>query len=85
MLSPAGFDPIRDIEAITVNRWAHGYAYMYNPLFDDLSQPDELPHVIGRARLGRITIANSDAGARATIDCAIDQAHRAVGELARPA
>jgi len=82
MLSPAGFDPIRDIEAITVNRWAHGYAYMYNPLFDDLSQPDALPHVIGRARLGRIAIANSDAGARATIDSAIDQAHRAVGELA---
>ncbi len=85
MLSPAGFDPIRDIEAITVNRWAHGYAYGYNPLFDDLSQPDELPHVIGRARLGRIAIANSDAGARATIDSAIDQAHRAVGELASSA
>jgi spermidine dehydrogenase len=85
MLSPAGFDPSRDIEAITVNRWAHGYAYGYNPLFDDLSQPDALPHVIGRARLGRIAIANSDAGGRATIDTAIDQAHRAVGELARSA
>jgi spermidine dehydrogenase len=82
MLSSAGFDPIRDIEAITVNRWAHGYSYMYNPLFDDLSKPDELPHVIGRARLGRIAIANSDAGARATIDAAIDQAHRAIAELA---
>jgi spermidine dehydrogenase len=82
MLSSAGFDPIHDIEAITVNRWAHGYAYGYNSLFDDLSRPDELPHVIGRARLGRIAIANSDAGARATIDCAIDQAHRAIAELA---
>ncbi len=83
MLSTAGFDPGRDIEAITVNRWAHGYAYWYNPMFDDLSKPDELPHVIGRARLGRIAIANSDAGARATIDAAIDQAHRAIAELAR--
>ncbi len=82
MLSTAGFDPLRDIEAITVNRWAHGYAYGYNPLFDDLSKPDELPHVIGRARLGRIAIANSDSGARATVDSASDQAHRAIAELA---
>jgi len=42
---------------------------------------DQLPNVIGRARFGRITIANSDAGAAAYTDCAIDQAHRAVGEL----
>jgi len=29
-LGPSGFDPARDIAAITVNRWAHGYAYQYN-------------------------------------------------------
>jgi len=81
MLSSGGFDPARDIEAITVNRWAHGYSYSYNPLFDDVESIDELPHVIGRARFGRIAIANSDAGARATIDSAIDQAHRAIEEL----
>ena len=28
-LGPFGLDPARDIEAITVNRWAHGYAYEY--------------------------------------------------------
>lgn len=28
-----------------------------------------------------ITIANTDAGARAYLDCAIDEAWRAVGEL----
>jgi spermidine dehydrogenase len=33
------------------------------------------------ARFGRIAIANSDAGAAAYTDSAIDQAHRAVGEL----
>ena len=33
-LGPGGFDPARDITAITVNRWPHGYAYEYNPLFD---------------------------------------------------
>jgi spermidine dehydrogenase len=80
-LSSGGFDPVRDIEAITVNRWAHGYAYSPNPLFDDVDA--EAPHVVGRARFGRIAIANSDAGGRATIDSAIGQAHRAIEELDR--
>jgi spermidine dehydrogenase len=83
MLGSGGFDPARDIDAITVNRWAHGYAYSYNPLFDAVGTEGELPHVIGRARFGRIAIANSDAGAQATIDTAIDQAHRAIEDLAR--
>jgi spermidine dehydrogenase len=83
MLASGGFDPARDILAITVNRWAHGYAYSYNPLFDAVDAEDELPHVIGRARFGRIAVANSDAGARPTIDSAIDQAHRAIEDLAR--
>ena len=34
MLGAGGFDPARDIRAITVNRWPHGYAYQYNSLFD---------------------------------------------------
>ncbi len=42
---------------------------------------DELPNVIGRARFGRIAIANSDAGAAAYTDCAIDQAWRATNEI----
>jgi spermidine dehydrogenase len=82
MLSAGGFDPSRDIEAITVNRWAHGYAYFYNPLFDEIEEGEEAPHVIGRARFGRIAIANSDAGARASIDTAIAQARRAIDDLA---
>ena len=82
MLKDGGFDPAQDIAAITVNRWAHGYAYEYNPLFDDFSIPeDQRPHVIGRKRFGRIAIANSDSGAAAYTDSAIDQAHRAVSEL----
>jgi spermidine dehydrogenase len=64
-------------------RWPHGYAYEYNPLFDpDWSEGNE-PHAIGRAPFGRITIANSDAGAAAYTDSAIDQAYRAVQELFR--
>lgn len=82
MLGSGGFDPARDIEGITVNRWAHGYAYGYNPLFDPDWGQDDAPWVIGRKRFGRITIANSDAGASAYSDAAIDQAYRAVHELA---
>ncbi|HLT91406.1 MAG TPA: NAD(P)-binding protein [Woeseiaceae bacterium] len=80
-LSKGGFDAERDIAGITVNRWPHGYAYEYN----DYSDPphwgrDEGPHVAGRARIGRISIANSDASAYAYVDGAIDAADRAVAE-----
>ena len=80
-LGGAGFDPARDIRAITVNRWPHGYAYEYNSLFDPEWPDGQEPCAIGRKRFGRIAIANSDAGASAYMDTAIDQAHRAVSEL----
>jgi spermidine dehydrogenase len=80
ILGPGGFDPATDITAITVNRWPHGYAYEYNYLFDPVWRPGEAPHEIGRKPFGRIFIANSDAGAGAYTDVAIDQGHRAVRE-----
>jgi len=81
MLGGAGFDPARDIAAITVNRWAHGYAYTPNYLFDPEWTEEEKPWVVGRKPFGKIAIANSDAGANAYTNEAIDQAHRAVTEL----
>jgi spermidine dehydrogenase len=82
VLGAGGFDPARDIAGITVNRWPHGYAYEYNTLWDAAAWPGvEKPCVVGRQRFGRIAIANSDAGAKAYTNCAIDQAHRAVREL----
>lgn len=80
-LKDGGFDPALDIEAITVNRWPHGYGYEYNPLFDPDWPEDQRPNVIGRKRFGRITIANTDSAATAYTDAAIDQAYRAVNEL----
>jgi spermidine dehydrogenase len=80
-LSSGGFDPARDIEAITVNRWPHGYGYEYNPLFDPEWPEDEKPNVIGRKPFGRITIANTDSAATAYTDTAINEAFRAVNEL----
>ena len=82
MLHDGGFDSARDILAITVNRWPHGYSYEFNPLYDDFSLPPEKwANVVGRQRFGRIAIANADAGASAYTDSAIDQARRAVDEL----
>ena len=79
-----------DVAGITVNRWAHGYSYEYNSLFDsdffDGSMPDSMnneryPHVIGRKPFGNISIANSDSGGSAYVDAAIVQADRAVNEI----
>ncbi len=83
MLGGVGFDPERDIEGITVNRWAHGYAYTPNSLFDPDWKEEEKPWVMGRQPFGKIAIANSDAGASAYSDVAIDQGWRAVGEILR--
>jgi len=82
MLAAGGFDPARDIEAITVNRWPHGYTYEYNRLFEPLNRAEsERPCVIGRQPFSRIKIANADASGHAYTDAAIDQAHRAVREI----
>jgi len=77
-----GFDPAKDIAAITVNRWPHGYAYQYNSLWDPFwLDGGPQPCVAARQPFGRIAIANADADAYAYTDCAIDQAYRAVEEL----
>jgi spermidine dehydrogenase len=77
-----GFDPAREIAAITVNRWPHGYAYQYNSLWDPFWLAGEPgPCVTARKPYGRVAIANADADAYAYTDCAINQAYRAVTEL----
>jgi spermidine dehydrogenase len=82
MLAGGGFNSAHDILAIAVNRWPHGYAYEFNPLFDDFSiPPEKRANVVGRQQFGRIAIANSDSGAAAYTDSAINQAYRAVNEL----
>ena len=80
MLGSAGFDFDRDVAAITVNRWPHGYAYTPTPLYDDPAHHASIAK-LARRRLGRIAIANSDSGWDAYTHVAIDQAHRAVAEL----
>ena len=73
MLPKELFDFDRDVESITVNRWAHGYTV--NGPGDSVEK--------GRQPFGRITIANSDSGAYANMKIAIDMASRAVKELGK--
>ena len=81
-LAAGGFDAQRDIRAITVNRWAHGYSYSPGLLWEpDWPEDSGKPWVVGRQPFGRISIANSDAAASADTNAAITQAHRAVQEI----
>jgi spermidine dehydrogenase len=84
-LGDGGFDPARDIIAIAVNRWPHGYSYTYNPLYDPLewvyTTTDDRPCVKARKPFGLITIANADAAASPHTDAAMLEAHRAVQEV----
>ena len=79
MLGPGGFSSARDIAAITVNRWSHGYAYTASPLFDRGDWNATM--MAARQRQGNVAIANSDSGWDAYAHTAIDQASRAVHEL----
>jgi len=85
LLGPGGFDPARDIAAITVNRWPHGYSYTYNSLTDPVewvySQSQTRPCVIGRQPYGLVAIAKADAAASPHTDAAFEEAHRAVSEI----
>ena len=80
ILGQHGFNHERDIRAITVNRIPHGYAYPYLALDDPEWEEGQAPHEIGRARFGRISIANTDSEAIALMDAAFDAAWRAVEE-----
>ena len=71
MLPKELFDFDRDVESITVNRWAHGYT---------VGGPGESTKK-GRQSFGRITIANCDSAPGADMKTAIDMAARAVNEL----
>ncbi len=87
ILAPGGFDAARDIAAITVNRWPHGYAYGHDPETDRIAfEPDTWPEekrfwVTGSRPFGNISIASTDAASNAMTESAIQEAHRAVNDL----
>ena len=74
MLAAGGFDADRDIAAITVNRWGHGYSYSG----EGLAPEEDRPYEVARARRGRVAFANADAVWTPMASAAIAQGHRAV-------
>ncbi len=80
ILGPGGFDAGRDIAAITVNRWGHGYAYDMDTLFDDPAKAAQETRS-SHAPLGHIHFAGTDAAWMAYAHRAIDAAHRAAHEI----
>jgi spermidine dehydrogenase len=68
MLPKESFDFDKDVQSISINRWAHAYSFGN-------------AGAIGRQPFGRITIANSDAISSSLMQSAVGQAWRAVKEL----
>ncbi len=75
MYGAFGFDAERDLAAITINRWPHGYVY------EGAEYNGEPAYLKARKRHGNIVFANADSSGQAYTDAAIDSAWRAVSEL----
>jgi spermidine dehydrogenase len=76
LLGPWGFDPKKDIEAITINRWGHhGYIFPYPGFFTD--------EVVSSAKkpFGRIAFAHTDLSRFSHMMGAIEQGSRAAQEI----
>jgi spermidine dehydrogenase len=80
-LSSGGFDPARDILAITVNRWPHGFATGRNVLEAPNAYEELSPTIVAKQKFGRIAICNSDAAGQSLAGAAIEEAYRAVNDL----
>jgi len=80
VLGAGGFRSARDIKAITVNRWAHGYSYMGSTLSSDDGQWQAALQMAERG-VGNIRIAGADTAGSPSVTAAIDQAQRAVASL----
>jgi spermidine dehydrogenase len=79
----SGFNAETDIAGIIVNRWSHGYSYSANSLAESNEQAEQMK-LLARKKIGNIAIACSDSGWSAYAHSAVDEAYRAVQELAEP-
>jgi spermidine dehydrogenase len=80
-LSDGGFDPARDIVAITVNRWPHGFATGRNLINEKNAYNELSPTIVAKQKFGRIAICNSDAAGTSLVQSAISEAYRAINDL----
>lgn len=81
LLSPHGFDPARDIEGLTINRWGHGRPIKPTHLFAAPYPDAPSPSGTATRPFGRIAFAGSDATPTPTPDASITAAHQAIAAL----
>jgi len=75
LFGPWGFEAAKDILAITINRWGHGYNFFHLP-----GEELKAPYQQGRMKLGRISFAGADAGGGPWTQLALQQGRRAAME-----
>ncbi|HEY6331289.1 MAG TPA: FAD-dependent oxidoreductase, partial [Blastocatellia bacterium] len=76
LLGPWGFDPKRDIEAISISRWGHhGYVFPYPGIFTDGSVD------AAKKPFGRIAFAHTDVERFSHMIGGISQGYRATQEV----
>lgn len=76
LLGPWGFDPRRDIEAMSISRWGHhGYVFPYPGFFTDGAVE------IAKRPFGRIAFAHTDLERFSHMMGAIGQGYRAVQDV----
>lgn len=76
LLGPWGFDPRRDIEAVSISRWGHhGYVFPYSGFFTDGAVE------AAKKPFGRIAFAHTDLERFSHMMGAIGQGYRAVQEI----
>jgi spermidine dehydrogenase len=81
MFSRSGFDPNRDIAGIVLNRWGHAYVSPQPGFFFGKDGKPAPRQVLRAAPFGRIAFANTDLSGAPDHRTAIEEAHRAVGQL----
>jgi spermidine dehydrogenase len=79
IFGPHGFEAARDVLAITINRWGHGYAFAAEPREDGATAAGE--HRRAREPLGRIAFAGSDAAGEPWLQAAVHHGIRAAREV----
>jgi spermidine dehydrogenase len=81
MLGAHGFDAQRDVLAVTVNVWSHGYSYYAHPLFDPEGEEARVLQWVGRP-VGAVVAAGSDATWSPYLHAALQNGLDAVKKLA---
>ncbi|MBM4379399.1 MAG: NAD(P)-binding protein, partial [Deltaproteobacteria bacterium] len=81
MFGAHGFDAQRDVLAVTVNAWSHGYSYYANPLHEPEGEEARVLAQVGRP-IGAVAAAGSDATWSPYIHSALQNGLDAVKRLA---